>query len=629
MCGIAGYVDFTARTNRETILHMIEELRHRGPDDMGYEHKYYPHSCVGMGQCRLSIIDLSPAGRQPMRHEKLTIIFNGEIYNYRELRKSLEKEGHKFESHSDTEVILHCYEKWGPEFVKKLIGMFVIVLMDEQINELFIFRDRGGVKPLFYYWDSYQLIFASELKALFAHPSFRKEIDMSALSLYFDFGYIPAPYSIFKNTYKLEAGHYLALNINDGDFSIVRYWSIDEYYRKEKFKCSFFEAKEQLLEIIKSACNYRLVADVPVGVFLSGGYDSSLVTAVLQRERRERLKTFTIGFEVGNNEAPHAKRIAEFLGTDHTEYVCTVKETQDIITDLAYFYDEPFADSSAIPTILVSRVARNSVKVALSADAGDELFAGYVSYEKIARIIRYLNLLPRHLIQFINPSLKYIIGILPLNVELKHKLESVVYSANEDQVKQLLRLGRFASSLPRLYEENLFLSSINKYSTIYDNDFSGFSSPLEIFLAIDYELYLQNDILTKVDRASMSVSLESREPLVDHRLAEFAAQLPLDYKYSGKGGKIILKDIAHDYMPKDLLNRRKLGFTLPIYEWLRGDLSYLIDEYLNERSLRETGFFNASFVLQIVKQFRMNKLYYKPLIWKLLIFQMWYFKWIK
>jgi asparagine synthase (glutamine-hydrolysing) len=630
MCGIAGYVDFNSNTSTDTIHYMVKALHHRGPDDSGYEHHNVSGTTIGLGQARLSIIDLSFAAHQPMNYRNLSIVFNGEIYNFKEIRKELEKSGHQFITNSDTEVILHSYDQWDTSFVHRLIGMFVICIYDRNKDKLLIFRDRAGVKPVFYYWHGGLFLFASELKSLFVHSHFQKDIDENVLPLFFDFGYIPAPYSIFKNTFKIEPGKYIVIDLKLKELSYYKYWNIDDFYCRTKSKLDYNEAKKQVRDLLISSFNYRMVADVPVGIFLSGGYDSSVVTAMLQKDRTEKLKTFTIGFEDGNNEAPYAKRVAQYLGTDHTEHICTIREAQNIIPELPYFYDEPFADSSAIPTILVSKVARNIVKVALSADAGDELFAGYTDYSKLDSNLTILNRIPKQFNLILRPSLGFLSDLLPTSKsEIKHKLISIAKALNRDKFRQAIDLNRLASSLPEFYQAKLFNNITEKYQTKYNNDFSNFRNTLEIALAIDYEMYLQNDILTKVDRASMSVSLEGREPFLDHRLAEFVAWLPIDYKYNKQGGKRILKDIVHEYIPKELVDRPKAGFSLPIYKWLTGDLHYLIDEYLNKKVISESHLFNSDFVTQQVDLFKEDKFYYKPIIWKLLMFQMWYFKWMK
>jgi len=628
MCGITGLVDFNKRTSDDVLGRMVSTLTHRGPDDRGAEQFHLETATIGLGQTRLSIIDLSPLGRQPMHFGGLSIVFNGEIYNYMEIRKDLEKIGHTFKSTSDTEVVLHAFKEWGTVCVKRFIGMFAFVIYNKSEEKLFAFRDRAGVKPFFYYQKNNLFLFGSELKPFHEHPGFEKQIDERALISYFDFGYVPSPYTIFKNTHKLEPGHFMILDLRNNEMTLSEYWNPNNFYKKPKLAIGYDEAKSEVHKILKSAFQYRMVADVPVGIFLSGGYDSTAVAAILQKNSGKRLKTFTIGFEEGNNEAPDAKNTANYLGTDHHEYTCTSKEAQNIIPELPYYFDEPFADSSAIPTMLVSKFARESVTVALSADAGDELFAGYMSYPQLKKHHDLLNRIP--------DSLKPISGNIFSAAKLltpesrpsiKHKLESISNSLNKDRYKQAADLFRYSNSLPSFYRHKILQNSNHKYRSKFFPDTAGFDNEIEIAMAVDYQSYLQNDILTKVDRATMSVSLEGREPLLDHRLLEFAARLPLNYKLDGLQTKRILKDIVHEYIPKEMMDRPKSGFSLPIYSWLRGDLSWLIDEYLSEEALQSSGMLRTGFVLQLVDQFKNNKLYYSPLIWKLLMFQMWYKKW--
>jgi asparagine synthase (glutamine-hydrolysing) len=630
MCGIAGYIDFNKKTSEDIIGQMIKYLDHRGPDDKGFENHNSPYASIGLGQARLSIIDLTQGGHQPMYFNEYTIVYNGEVYNYQEIKSELKKAGHIFVSNSDTEVILHAFDQWGIDFVQKLIGMFVIAIYDSKKDKLFIFRDRAGVKPIYYYWNNGLFLFASELKSFFVHPEFKKEIDISALALYFDFGYVPAPYSIFQNTFKIEPGNYLILDFATKKISIETYWSILSFYERKKLDIGYDEAKSKIHELLISACNYRMVADVPVGVFLSSGYDSTAVTAILQKDRTEKLKTFTIGFEEGNNEAPFAKENAEYLGTDHTEYICTTREAQVIIPDLPFYYDEPFADSSAIPTILVSQIARKQVTVALSADAGDEIFAGYNRYIKLEKYLEKLNRIPDTLKSTVKPFINFLSVMVPLSKpDLKHKIKGVSVALNRNRHQQTAELFRLSNSLPDSYLGNLFIKTPDRYTTKYSGNFNLFTTERDIPLAVDYQMYLPNDILTKVDRATMAVSLEGREPLLDHRIVEFAAQLPIDYKYDGITTKRILKDIVHEYVPKEMMDRPKAGFSLPIYSWLNKDLGFLIDEFLNEQAIKSTGLFNTRFVQSQVSRFRNDKLHYKPFIWKLLMFQMWYTRWMK
>lgn len=630
MCGITGYIDLTGKATTEVLSNMVEVLKHRGPNDSGVRKIKSKLAVVGLGQTRLSIIDLSKAGHQPMKYKHYTIIFNGEIYNYKEIKDGLIKQGHQFETSTDTEVILHAFETWGTNCVKHFIGMFSFVIYDQKEEELYGFRDRAGVKPFYYYQKDGLFLFASELKSFHQHPFFNKEINKNALSSYFDLGYIPTPSSIFKNTYKLEAGHFINFSIERNEFKITQYWDVLSYYSKPKLIIDYKDAKNELKSILKSAFEYRMVADVNVGVFLSGGYDSSAVAAILQHNSSSALKTFTIGFDEGNNEAPFAKETASFLGTEHNELICTAKEAQSIIPTLPYFYDEPFADSSSIPTILVSEFAKKYVTVALSADGGDEVFGGYDNYRSIQKKTVVLNKVPTNVKPVLAKSLSLLSNNIPDTfAAIKHKIHGISKALNKDALKQAKHLINAMSSLPIIYQKNIFSNHASRVETMEKIDESIFSNEVELAMGIDYKMYLPDDILTKVDRATMSVGLEGREPLLDHRIIEFAAQLPLEYKFDGTTSKKIFKEVVHEYIPKSMMDRPKAGFSLPIYNWLRGDLAYLIDEFLNQERLKLSGLFNVSYVLKQIALFKSNKLHYQPFIWKLLMFQMWYEKWIK
>src|SRR5260221_853043 len=382
MFGIAGFSDFSKKSNAAMLQAMTDVIAYRGPDDQGQFVHAFPQAVVGLGMRRLAILELSPLGHQPYHYNNLSLVFNGEIYNFKEIREKLIRRGYSFKSNSDTEVIIKSFEANGIACVDDFIGMFSFALLDHVKQKLFLVRDRAGVKPLYYYWKNDVLLFGSELKSFHQSPLFEKEMDFNSVALYFEYSYIPAPYSIFKNTYKLRPGHFLEFDIPQKSIKTTCYWDLMDHYNKPKLPLSYAEAKAELEPLLKSACEYRMVSDVPVGVFLSGGYDSTAVTAMLQSGRTEKLKTFTIGFEEPKyNEAPHAKKVAEHLGTDHTEYYCTHKEAFDIIPGLPDLYDEPHGDNSIIPTTLVSQVAIKKVKVALSADGGDEVFAGYPKFQ--------------------------------------------------------------------------------------------------------------------------------------------------------------------------------------------------------------------------------------------------------
>lgn len=629
MCGITGFIDYAKKTTKVTLEKMVNTLNHRGPDNKGsvlYDNK---NALIGLGQTRLSIIDVSNDGHQPMQYKHLSIVYNGEIYNFKEIKNDLIKLGHRFKTNSDTEVILHAFEEWKEACIHKFIGMFAIVIYDKLESDIFIFRDRAGVKPFFYYKHDGLFLFASELKAFHEHPGFKKEINISALYSYFDYGYVPSPHCIFKNTYKLNPGHYLRLNLKENKSEIHEYWNSDTFYFKPKLTLDYQDAKSHLHTLLKSAYNYRMVSDVPVGVFLSGGYDSTSVVAILQASSSTKINTFTIGFEEGNNEAPYAKETAEYLGTSHNEYYCTEKEAKEIIPDLPYYYDEPFGDSSAIPTTLVSQFAKQQVSVALSADGGDEIFCGYQSYPKADRLSGKIKKIPK----FIRPAFKTVIGVGAKLVpeskhQLKHKMTGFSESISNNDFEVALKIFQKSRQLPKHIKNRFITKELEKLKTPFENKNTAYHNVVEMLMGIDFKTYLPNDILTKVDRATMSASLEGREPLLDHRILEFAAQIPLEYKYDGITTKRILKDITHEYIPKKLMDRPKAGFSLPISKWLKEDLSYLIDEFLSEEALEKTGLFNTKYLTKQIQQFKQNNFHYTPFIWKLLMFQMWYAKWM-
>jgi len=629
MCGIAGFIDYNKNTEFEILLKMTDSMIHRGPDDSGYELFQNDRCSVGFGQRRLSIIDLSPLGHQPMFSEdgNCVIVLNGEIYNYKEIRIDLEKLGYRFVSQSDTEVVLKAFMAWGNEAVHRFIGMFAFVIYDKIKQQISIFRDRAGVKPLFFYHHNGLFMFASELKAFHQHPAFIKEIDYEALGVYFQYGYIPAPHSIFRYTQKLTQGHFLTFNLKSNDYKIEKYWDVYDHYNKPKLNITENEALAMLEPLLVSAFNYRMVADVPVGMFLSGGYDSSLVSAVLQKDRTEKIKTFTIGFhEAGFNEAQHAKKVAQYLGTDHTEYYCTTKEAMDIIPDLVNMYDEPMADTSAIPTTLVSKIARRNVTVSLSADAGDEQFGGYTRYTSTLALRNKLSLLPT----FARNATANAMNLMP-NFLYHPEFARYFYLGQEVlSIKESNQLNELTSKyfsaheikiLTHLKHTNLVTSLADAPHLSTGNDF------INRMLAVDYKTYMVDDILTKVDRATMSVSLEGREPLLDHRIIEFAAQLPAELKVKGKTLKYLLKQLTHKYIPIELMDRPKQGFGIHITKWLNNELKPLADEYLNPEKLTKSGIYNTNRVMQL-KNYCLSKEEKNSRIWFFLFFEMWKERWM-
>lgn len=634
MCGITGFIDFARSSSENTLERMTNTLFHRGPDGSGIQLLNEEKAQIGFGHRRLSIIDLSEHGTQPMQFEHLWICFNGEIYNYQEIKDELSALGHSFAGGSDTEMILHAYAQWGKACIEKFIGMFAIVLYDTKANTIFCVRDRAGVKPFFYYKTDDLFLFASELKAFHEHPRFQKKINLAAVGAFMQYGNVPTPHCIFEDCFKLEPGHALTLNLEDHSIQFEHYWNVYDAYNQAKTSISFDEAKTETEKILTSACEYRMVADVPVGVFLSGGYDSACVTSLLQKNRTEKLKTFTIAVpDIGLNEAPYAKDVAKHLGTDHTEIECTQKDATDLIVDLPFFYDEPFADSSAIPTTLVSIMARKHVTVALSADAGDEVFAGYNRYDYLMRYGKKMEQLPG----FVRKSMAGMMELIPSEriPVLKNKYN---FHNRYEKLKGILRnpsSEQIMLSLSQQYTDEqlkavLTNSNFDALSTHYKSKElkAEFSTPLAYMMAIDYQTYLLDDILQKVDRATMTASLEGREPFLDHRVIEWAATLPDDFKYHNGEKKYILKEIVHDYIPKEMMDRPKMGFAIPIAHWLQNDLRELVEEHISEKNIREQGLFNWEFVAKLKADFFGGKKEFDVKLWYLLMFQMWYGKWM-
>jgi asparagine synthase (glutamine-hydrolysing) len=642
MCGIVGVCSCSEKVDKAILTSMKDALTHRGPDDAGIY--VDEENNVGLGHRRLSILDLSSLGHQPMSNENgsIWITYNGEVYNFKEIREELSHRGYNFNSNSDTEVVIKSYEEWGIDCVHKFIGMFAIGIWDKRERKLFLIRDRAGVKPLYYYHKDGLFLFGSELKALMKHPRFDKDVNYSVLSLYLRYGYIPTPFTIFNNTYKLRPGHYLC--VSNGDLREIKYWDVVDFYLEEPISASEDEIAEELEYLLIDSFRYRLVSDVPVGIFLSGGIDSSVVTALLQKNMSDQLKTFSIGFyESRFNEAKWAKKIASYLGTDHTEYYLSVREAFSIIEKLPEIYDEPFGDNSGIPTCLVSRLARQNVTVALSADGGDELFCGYNHYRSIMYLNgRFLGL-PTYIRNCIIKALTLFkpatvdtiyrtFGFFMPKVEgLRDKYEkwrNMLYQINEGNFLDMYKfnLNRWTPDEMMSLMENNDYSRLNTcfedtYHRLYNNDF------ITQMMAIDFKTFLLDDILTKVDRASMSVGLEAREPFLDHRLVQYVARIPLNLKFKNGMSKYILRKILYKYVPRELVERPKQGFNVPLAEWLKGELSSLVMSYLNEDKLKKEGIFNPRVVSTYVKDF-MNGSINVNRIWFLLLFEMWKEKWL-
>lgn len=634
MCGIAGFVDFNKNSTELNVKAMIAPLNHRGPDGEGTLLLENSEAVIGFGHKRLSIIDLSNNGKQPMSLDHLYITFNGEIYNYKEIKIELLELGHQFRGESDTEMILHAYKQWGINAVDKFIGMFAIVLYDDLNKEILILRDRAGVKPLFYYQKNDLFLFSSELKSFQEHPKFEKNLNLDAVAAFMQYGNVPTPHCIFKNCKKVNPGHFIKIDLKSKNKQEIQYWNVYEYYKKPKSKISYQEAKQETKKILLSACNYRMVADVPVGIFLSGGYDSTTVAALLQSESTTKLKTFTIGVpDIGLNEAPYAKDIAHHLGTDHTEVHCTEEEALEMIKDLPFYYDEPFADSSAIPTTLVSKMARKNVTVALSADGGDEIFAGYNRYDFMVRYGKKLNKIPsflrNSLVGVMNNVSSESLPILKNKYNFHNRYEKLKTVLKDPSKKEIML--SLSQQFTNKQMSKIMKNNFSELETMYQSNelLKESNSSLSYMMAIDFQTYLLDDILQKVDRATMTHSLEGREPFLDHRILEFAAQLPDNFKYNNGIKKRILKDITHQYIPQKLLDRPKMGFAIPIASWLNNQLKDYVEEYINEDRIVKQGIFNWSYICQLKTSFYSGRKEYDTKLWYFLTFQMWYSKWMQ
>jgi asparagine synthase (glutamine-hydrolysing) len=640
MCGITGYWarDSEPRVWLRDLDGSVHSLRQRGPDDNGVWVR--KGQDVGFGHTRLSILDLSDLGGQPMLSADgdLVMVFNGEIYNFAEIRSELETHGHRFKSSGDSEVVLAALQHWGIAAVDRFIGMFAIALWRESTRQLWLIRDRVGVKPLYYAWDGRVLWFGSELKALRAFRTWRAEVDRDALGEYCQFGYVSAPRSIYRNVYKLLPGHWLELH-DSGEPVTHCYWSALE--PRDSLAGTESEIEEQFEALFVDAFRYRMVADVPVGVFLSGGLDSSLVTAILARHSGQTVHTFTIGFtDPGCDESRWARQVADYLGSRHTERILCPKEMIGILARWSDLFDEPFGDSSGVPTFLVSRVARESVKVALSADGGDELFSGYQHYGVMLARARMLARIPRAA----RNALTHTLQVLPprsLQGLMDHFTGPSVRHAARRAVVD--RLERLRAILPDADPARLYDLGMSFWTPAESGQLRGGSvSPSPVLngharsfadhmSCSDLRHYLPDDILTKVDRTTMAVGLEGREPLLDHRLVEMALRLPLDLRRGPLGPKHLVRRILYRYVPRELLERPKQGFSLPMARWLRGELSGLLDRYLAPERVRAAGILNPAAVERALACFREGGARRDRIdvqkVWLLLAFEMWREKW--
>lgn len=625
MCGICGFVG-GKNISLEQLRAMNDTMYHRGPDDSGAEIYEMPDGRqAGFAHRRLSILDLSELGHQPMHScdRRITVVYNGEIYNYRELREELPD--YPFCSSCDTEVIIAAYLKWGIRCVERFNGMFAIALYDRDKQAVYLIRDRIGKKPLYYWYEDGDLVFASELKPIMACPGFEGAIDRRVLPRYLYQQYINAPESIYQNVYKVEPGS--VLRFSQGKLNTWKYWSAGKAYhsaQRERVE-DYREAKERLKDLLRQSVKARMIADVPLGTFLSGGYDSSLITAIAQECSDVPVKTFSIGFhEERYNEAQYAKAVSEYLGTQHTQLYIGERDLFDLVESIPRYYDEPFADSSQVATMMVSRLAREQVTVALSGDGGDEFFCGYNIYDNIS-LAQRLDL-PGAWVH----GLCSLPGVRRLHMEDRLPFKVRVIAGNrEKECKTQFGASNYpacALAMAGMQEENDALSVHYLFESRYR------VSDWQIRrMLLDMDTYLPGDILCKVDRASMKYSLETRCPILDVNVMEFSYRIPHRFKYASGDKKHILKDIAYDYIPRELLDRPKTGFGVPLDKWLRGPLKEQLTDYSSYEYLKRQDLFDAAYVSDMVERYLKTGdagpatgANYSKLIWSYFVFQQWY-----
>jgi asparagine synthase (glutamine-hydrolysing) len=628
MCGIVGILSSGSQNLLEQILEdAVTSLNHRGPDDRGIKILTGPGFQVGLGHARLSIIDLSTAGHQPMCNEDGTvwITFNGEIYNHRDIRDDLIAKGHIFSSHTDTEVIIHGYEEYGETILNKITGMFAFGLWDANTQALYLARDRYGKKPLYYWQSGHVFAFASELKALLMHPDVQRVIDPEGICRYLLHEYVPAPHSILKGVHKLLPGHFLCLR--NGSPMIKPYWSIN--FSAHDIGSDDQQIQEILLDKLKSSISRRLMSDVPLGVFLSGGIDSSAIVALMSElVSADRIKTFCIGFEEESfDETDHARKVARIFGTDHHEQTLTPKKMIDILPEVWGFLDEPLADASIIPTYLLSKFTRQHVTVALGGDGGDELLAGYDPFlaHRLAGLYDWVpGFIHTRLVTPLAQRLPVSTRNMSLDFRIKQFLKGIGYPA---AIRNQVWLGSFSrDEQPHILNKDVMtsLNGFNPYSEIMDAEHGmRFRDPTEEIIYLYSRFYLADDILTKVDRASMACSLEVRAPFLDVDFAEFVNSLPSRYKLRGLTRKYILKKSLENKLPHDILYRKKKGFGIPLSKWIKKDLLHMLLDIFSPARIRQAGIFNASAVTQLIDDHVSGARDNRKQIWTLLMFEQW------
>lgn len=623
MCGIAGIISKQKNDYSQLIRSMTDALEHRGPNDSGVEALKYEQVQILLGHRRLSILDLSPDGHQPMSLEKsIYTVYNGEVYNFQVIKNELIKLGKVFNSGSDTEVILHAYAQWGISCINRFHGMFAFCIIDLKLGKSFIVRDRMGVKPLYILSQNDEILFASEAKSILKHKGYKREIDPIGLSNYFRYGYTRGVHSIYKNIKKLSPGHYIEIDLSTLKQTNHVYWDVETYYKKEKIDLPRELLLEKLEAKLQSCFESRLISDVPVGVFLSGGYDSSIVTALLTKKRDPKsIETFTIGFNQKNlNEAPHAKAVANHLGTKHRELICESKHALEMLPILNRTFDEPFADSSALPTLLVSQFAKKHVGVALSADGGDELFMGYPSYLNAHRQRPVINKIQSNIMA------GFIHGLS--NRSLMNKVPVYNLKGKMAKLSEMMRTSRTPLEIYDLFEHYFYEIELKKLIPTlanYETKLTQLNNdPYDSLFCHTIQNFLCEDVLVKVDRAAMAFGLEGRDPFLDQDIVEFSSQISSKDKLHDNRLKSLLKDITHKYIPKEIMDRPKMGFSCPIGEWINKDLKDTLYHYLDDSRIKKQGLFDPREITNLLTQ-NLGPKGNPHRLWILLIFQQWYF----
>ena len=631
MCGITGWANLDANTpsraGDEAVLHaMCEAIRHRGPDSEGL----WAGAGVALGMRRLSVIDLA-TGDQPVfsTDRSVIVMMNGELYNYREVRADLQKRGYKFTTNSDTEILPHLYCEYGDAMLEHVSGMFAFALWDMRKKRLLLARDRFGEKPLYYGVFGGKLIYGSEPKTLLAHPDVEAGLNLDALRSFLSFDYVPAPESIYRGIKKLPAAHKMV--VENGEIKIERYWSLS--FKKPDETPSIKEAAEHLRDLLSDAVRRQLVADVPLGILLSGGVDSSTVAAFAVRHATETVKTFSIGFEEDSfDESKFACEVSRHLGTEHYEDRLSVDTAAELVGEIGHWLDEPLSDGSLLPTFLLARFVRRHVTVALGGDGGDEIFAGYPMYygHRMAQIYdRIPGFLRKGVIEPVVNSLP----VSSKNLSLDYKAKRFIRAANYDTVT---RHHSWFGSFSIDAQKQLLTSDVIEHtsSDIYRGAKDLLAAcdaenRIEQMQFLDMNFYMAEDILTKVDRAAMAVSLETRAPFLDPRVAEYAASLPPEYKLHGRKGKYVLKEAVKDLLPKSILQRPKKGFGIPIAQWLRGRLNPLMNDLLSPERLKRQGLFDPAYVGKLISEHEKSTASHHKELWTLLVFQLWYDNFLK